>query len=349
MLVAGIGLAARAATTGVEQDIVGASRRLPGPLLAIAHPLAPIALFVLPAALALRQIIRRQPRQLAEAIATGLLAAVAATVTNTALRTSSGQVLYDAITMARPGVSHLPPLDPALAGLAAFVTIIGLSGRPRWRAAVWLTVGTYSLMSLVGSRTTVLALAITLLGGRAIGLGVRYRGRLPVPAACRHRDSCRARPGGLPRRRDAAAAGQYLRVPPVRGDPAGRRAARHHRLRPGPAGGWPALPALPLAPAAGPGVAHGAAVDGPAGGAARADVLRGGSRPASALPGCGRRSRPARRRSRWPTSIIAARRSRSCGRGRTTTGSPGLGRGTAAASAPGDAPGADRGPDAAHR
>ncbi len=174
MLVAGLGLAARAATTGIEQDIVGASRRLPGPLIAVAHPLAPIALLVLPAALALRQILRRQLRQLAEAVATGLLAAVAAAVANALLHTSSAQVLYDAITMARPGVSHLPPLDPGLAGLAAYTTIIGLSGRPRWRAAVWLTVCTYSLVSLVASQTTVLALAITLLGGRAIGLGVRY-------------------------------------------------------------------------------------------------------------------------------------------------------------------------------
>ncbi len=83
-------------------------------------------------------------------------------------------MLYDAITMARPGVSHLPPLDPRLAGLAAYTTIIGLSGRQRWRTAVWLTVGTYSLVSLVASETTVLALAITLLGGRMVGLGVRY-------------------------------------------------------------------------------------------------------------------------------------------------------------------------------
>jgi glycosyltransferase 2 family protein len=198
VLVAGIGLAARAAATGAEQDIVGASRRLPGPLLAIAHPLAPIALLVLPAALALRQIIRRQPWQLAEAIGTGLLAAAAVAVANILLRTSSGQVLYDAITMAGPGVSHLPPLDPALAGLAAYTTIIGLSGRPRWRAAVWFTIVIYSLVSLVASQTTVLALAITLLGGRAIGLGVRYavgyRSRRPpateiaralAPAGCR--------------------------------------------------------------------------------------------------------------------------------------------------------------------
>jgi uncharacterized membrane protein YbhN (UPF0104 family)/tRNA A-37 threonylcarbamoyl transferase component Bud32 len=174
VLVTAIGLTARAATTGAEQDIVGASRRLPGPLLAIAHPAAPLALLVLPAALAIRQIVRRQPGQLAEAVATGALAAIATAVINAALRTSSAGVLYDAITMARAGVSHLSPLDPGLAGLAAYTTIIGLSGRPRWRAAVWLTVGGYALVSLVASQTTVLALAITLLGGRFVGLGVRY-------------------------------------------------------------------------------------------------------------------------------------------------------------------------------
>ena len=98
VLVAGIGLAARAATTGAEDDIVGASRRLPGPLLAIAHPVAPIALLVLPVALAIRQIFRRQPRLLAEAVATGVLAIVAVAFVNAALHTSSAQVLYDAIT-----------------------------------------------------------------------------------------------------------------------------------------------------------------------------------------------------------------------------------------------------------
>ena len=174
VLVAGIALAARAATTGTEFDILRATNGLPHPLLDIARPLAPIALLALPVALAIRQIFRRQLRQLAEAVATGVLAAIAVAFANLLLHTSSGQVLYDAITMTHPGASHLAPLDPSLAGLAAYTTIIGLSGRPRWRAAVWVTVGAYSLVRLVGGDTTVLALPITLLAGRAIGLGVRY-------------------------------------------------------------------------------------------------------------------------------------------------------------------------------
>jgi glycosyltransferase 2 family protein len=170
VLVAGLGLAARAATNGIEYDIVRASQHLPKPLLDIARPVAPIALLVLPVALAVRQIFRRQPRQLAEAVATGVLAIVTVAGVNFLLRTSSGQLLYVAITMAHRGI----PLDPWLAGFAAYTTIIGLSGRPHWRTAAWLTISTYALVSLVTSRTTVLGLAIALLAGRAIGLGVRY-------------------------------------------------------------------------------------------------------------------------------------------------------------------------------
>jgi uncharacterized membrane protein YbhN (UPF0104 family) len=169
-----IGLAAAPAANGTQRDIVGVSRRLPVALLDIAHPLAPIALLVLPVALAARQVFRRQPRRLAEGIATGVLAAIGVAIINIVLRTSSAHLLYEAITLTRPGVHRQAALDPYLAALAAYTTIIGLSGRPRWRGAVWLTVGTYSLVTLLASHASVLGLAIALLLGRITGLGVRY-------------------------------------------------------------------------------------------------------------------------------------------------------------------------------
>ena len=76
--------------------------------------------------------------------------------------------------MSRPGASHAAALDPYLAGLVAYATIIGLSGRPGWRNALWLAVGVYALVHLVDLDTTVLSFLITLLVGRTIGLGVRY-------------------------------------------------------------------------------------------------------------------------------------------------------------------------------
>ncbi|HLK74941.1 MAG TPA: lysylphosphatidylglycerol synthase domain-containing protein [Streptosporangiaceae bacterium] len=168
-------VAASATTTGVETDITGASARLPNALLTVAPPLALFALLILPIALAVRQVIRRQVQRLAEAVATGVLAGVVAAVANTVLLRSFAERLYDAIIFARPGTSHhVAALDPYLAGLVAYATIIGLSGRPGWRNALSLAVGVYALVHLAALDTTVLSFLITLLVGRTIGLGVRY-------------------------------------------------------------------------------------------------------------------------------------------------------------------------------
>jgi len=167
-------VAAAATTTGVETDIVGASRRLPHALLVVAPPIALFALLILPVALAVSQLVRRQVRHLAEAVATGLLAGAAAEVANILLSRPAAARLYDAIIMARPGVSHVDALDPYLAGLVAYATMIGLAGRPAWRNALGLAISVYAIVHLAALHTTVLSILITLLVGRAIGLAVRY-------------------------------------------------------------------------------------------------------------------------------------------------------------------------------
>ena len=179
IVLAGAGVAASATTTGVETDITGASGRLPHALLTVAPPLALFALLILPVALAVRQLARRQVRRLAEAVATGVLAGVVAAVVNAALRRAFAERLYDAIIMSRPGPSHVAALDPYLAGLVAYATIIGLSGRPGWRNALWLAIGVYALVHLAALDTTLLSFLITLLVGRTIGLGVRYAAGSP--------------------------------------------------------------------------------------------------------------------------------------------------------------------------
>jgi uncharacterized membrane protein YbhN (UPF0104 family) len=173
------GVAASATTTGVETDITSARSRLPQALLVVAPTLALFAILIIPVALAVRQVVRRQFQRLAEAVATGVLAAAVAAVANTALRHEVAAKLYDAIIMARPGASHAAALDPYLAGLVAYATIIGLSGRPGWRNALWLAVGVYGVVHLAATETTLLSLALTLLVGRTIGLGIRYAAGSP--------------------------------------------------------------------------------------------------------------------------------------------------------------------------
>jgi uncharacterized protein (TIRG00374 family) len=151
---------------------------VPASLLQVARPLALIALYILPAALAVQLLARRQFRRLAESVATGVLAAGVTQIVNVLLSREPASRLYDAITMARPGASqvasYVPALDPALAGLVAYATMVGLVGRPAWRNALWVAVGVYSVVHVGVLHTPLLTLLITVIAGRAIGLAVRY-------------------------------------------------------------------------------------------------------------------------------------------------------------------------------
>lgn len=172
------GLAASATTAAVQADIVAASKHIPDAVLALAKPLAAFALFLLPVALAVQLLARRQYRRLAESVATGVLAAAVTAVVNDLLSQEPARRLYDAIIMSRPGTSpstsHIPALDPALAGLVAYATMVGLVGRPAWRNALWVAVGVYSVVHVGVLHTPMLTLLITVIAGRAIGLAVRY-------------------------------------------------------------------------------------------------------------------------------------------------------------------------------
>jgi glycosyltransferase 2 family protein len=172
-VVAGIGLLARATASGIESDAVDTSLRLPHPVLALLGIAADFALLLWPAALAIRQVSRHQARRLVEAVLTGAVAIALIALANVALRGVAGP-LYDAVAMPPSGPGISGPLDGYLAGLAAYATIIGLTGPSRWRTTLWLTVGIYGLANLATASVTVPSFLITLLLGRAIGLGVRY-------------------------------------------------------------------------------------------------------------------------------------------------------------------------------
>jgi uncharacterized membrane protein YbhN (UPF0104 family) len=169
-------VAASAATTGVETVIADASGKLPSTLLTVAQPIALYPLIILPLGLAVSQLARRQVRRLIEAAATGLGAGAAAQAVNIALLRPAGSRIYYAIIMSHPGATHthVNALDPYLAGLVAYVTMIGLTGRPGWRNALGLAIGVYAVVQLAALDTIGLSILLTMLAGRAIGLAVRY-------------------------------------------------------------------------------------------------------------------------------------------------------------------------------
>jgi uncharacterized membrane protein YbhN (UPF0104 family)/tRNA A-37 threonylcarbamoyl transferase component Bud32 len=139
------------------------------------HLLAYIAIIALPIALAIRLVMIGQLGKLSEAVAIGLVAAGVTVICDVILRLSSLAQVHDAL--ARVGSpSGSAALDPYLTALAAYLTVIGMSGRQRWRTWFWLAIGFYGLTSLAleHETTTVLSLLITLLLGSAVGSGLRY-------------------------------------------------------------------------------------------------------------------------------------------------------------------------------
>jgi glycosyltransferase 2 family protein len=176
-LLVAAGLLAKATTDGVETDVVGASQRLPGGVLSILRVAAILVLLLLPVALAARQLVRRQARRLAEAVVTGLVTGALVALANEALRTGAAAQLYHAIASSSSSSSPtgtFAPLDAPLAGLVGYTTIIDLSGRPRWRSALWVAVIVYSVASLAALHTTVLSVLITVLLGWVIAVALRY-------------------------------------------------------------------------------------------------------------------------------------------------------------------------------
>ena len=172
-LLAALGVLARATANGAEFDIVQASKHLKGvlPLLGF---LAHAALLLLPLALGVRALVRRQPRRLAEALIAGAFTVGLVLAVNQLLRLSPAAGLYSVLTPVHTAGDRVPALDWYLSGLTAYVTVIGLAGRPRWRAVFWLAVAFYGLASLAGTGTTVFSLLITVLVGIACGSGLRY-------------------------------------------------------------------------------------------------------------------------------------------------------------------------------
>ena len=171
-LLIGLALLFTNTATGFERDV---SQHVPRALVAPLHTLAFIALLVLPIALAIRQVVIGQVRQFIEAVVIGLIAAGVATSCAELLRLSSLHDLYRALVRF-PNMTGVTAFDPYLAALAAYLTVIGLSGRGRWRTwfAVAITFYCLTSVALAHDTSTVLSLLITLALGAAVGSGLRY-------------------------------------------------------------------------------------------------------------------------------------------------------------------------------
>ncbi len=174
----GLALLASATATGVEVDVVKAGAKLPVALLHLIGFAGGVALLILPIALAIRLLVLRQYRKLSEAVITGGVAVGVVALVNVLLNRPFMIQLHNALHITTVGVTgrHEATLDGYLAGLVAYVTVVGLRGRGQWRSAFLTAIGFYALASLtnVQTHTTVLSLLITIAIGFLIGSSLRY-------------------------------------------------------------------------------------------------------------------------------------------------------------------------------
>jgi glycosyltransferase 2 family protein len=174
-ILVGVGYLGTSTASGLEFDVAGVSRHLASGLVSPLHTLAFVALVALPVALAIRLVFIGQSRRLVEALVIGLIAGGAGVACAAVLNLGSLDQLYRA--MVRAGSpAGASALDPYLTGLAGYLTVVGLSGRPRWRTWFWLAISFYCVtsLSLEHNTSTVLSLLITLVLGAAVGSGLRY-------------------------------------------------------------------------------------------------------------------------------------------------------------------------------
>jgi len=159
---------------GVQVTAARTTHRLPSGLAAIIGLPADIAFGALPLALTVLIAINGGWRRLAEALATAGVVVGFVAAANEVLRLSAFSLLYNGLAAAPHDGTRPPLFNAYLAGLVAYITVIGLASRPQWRTAIWIAIGFYSLTSLAATETTVLALVMSMLIGSAIGSGLRF-------------------------------------------------------------------------------------------------------------------------------------------------------------------------------
>ena len=161
-----------ATSTGIDQDILGASGKIPELLRFVLNLVAGLGVLALPVAAAIDMLVRRRSRQLVDAVGAMLLAAALCVLATWLVTAYAPERLLVAIT-GDPTGSRIV-LNPIVAGLVAFTTVGRLLGRARWGAFAAVTIAAVAVVPLTTKTTTSQVIAMSLALGWAVGLATRY-------------------------------------------------------------------------------------------------------------------------------------------------------------------------------
>ncbi|WP_030668961.1 lysylphosphatidylglycerol synthase domain-containing protein [Streptomyces cellulosae] len=167
---------AHGTTSGLEQDINKGTGQAPDLLIKIAGLASSIAILLVPVAFAIERLIKRDGLRIADGVLAAVLAHGVTLATDLWVAKAAPGSIQEALTQPSPGDIHAltDPVHGYLAPVIAYMTAVGMSRRPRWRAVLWIVLTLDAFSMLVTGYTTPFSIILTVLIGWTVAYGTLY-------------------------------------------------------------------------------------------------------------------------------------------------------------------------------
>lgn len=176
VLLLAIAAFAHGTTSGLEQDINKGTGQAPDLLIKIAGLASSIAILLVPVAFAIERLIKRDGLRIADGVLAAVLAHGVTLATDLWVAKAAPDSIQEALTQPSPGDIHAltDPVHGYLAPVIAYMTAVGMSRRPRWRAVLWVVLLLDAFSMLVTGYTTPFSIILTVLIGWTVAYGTLY-------------------------------------------------------------------------------------------------------------------------------------------------------------------------------
>jgi uncharacterized protein (TIRG00374 family) len=167
---------AHGTTSGLEQDINKGTGQAPDLLIKIAGLASSIAILLVPVAFAIERLIKRDGLRIADGVLAAVLAHGVTLATDLWVAKGAPNSIQEALTQPSPSDIHAltDPVHGYLAPVIAYMTAVGMSRRPRWRAVLWIVLMLDAFSMLVTGYTTPFSIILTVLIGWTVAYGTLY-------------------------------------------------------------------------------------------------------------------------------------------------------------------------------
>ncbi|MER7227391.1 lysylphosphatidylglycerol synthase domain-containing protein [Streptomyces rubradiris] len=167
---------AHGTTSGFEQDINKGTGQAPDLLIKIAGLASSIAILLVPVAFAIERLVKRDGLRIADGVLAAVLAHGVTLATDLWVARAAPDSIQEALTQPSPGDIHAltDPVHGYLAPVIAYMSAVGMSRRPRWRAVLWIVLLLDAFSMLVTGYTTPFSIILTVLIGWSVAYGTLY-------------------------------------------------------------------------------------------------------------------------------------------------------------------------------